>query len=424
LEDEFDDSDKPKRKYKIKQPEKVLVRLKVEHSGFSTLNNQRFGSQFVGQVANPADILLFHKRRQAESAKGGKGATRKKRSAAGLDVPTEPEDLADVNIEDLVTENLVNNEKKLELLDEKTMKEALEQFVDKKEPKAIAERTEKLLQQNQKILMKRSKKDQEDGGAAIDNPNAVREVLSGITGKKRAEYEMEKEEAEEEDEEKSTKKTKAKARKRANSKDSMDDFEEEAPPTKKRGRTATTSKKTAAKSRKKYDDSDEDMDFNDSDDEPPPPKKRATAKKTTAKKTKKARDDSDDDSDIEFMGKSQASSKPAARTGRTARATAKKPKYSYDSDEVEELDDDSEDEPAARGKKKSSQNTAKARAPSQTQSTLNTFTSTRKPAASRGARRNVQYLESDSDDDEPQSSFGGGGAWGTASQSTKGRSRR
>ena len=117
------------------------------------------------------------------------------------------------------------------------------------------------------------------------------------------------------------------------------------------------------------------------------------AARVTAKKTKKARDDSDDDSDIEFMGKSQASSKP--------RATAKKPKYSYRPDEVEELDDDSEDEPAARGKKKSSQSTAKARASSQTQSTMTTFTSTRKPAASRGARKNVQYLESDSDDDAP-----------------------
>ena len=83
LEDEFDDSDKPERKYFIKQPEKVLVRLKVEHSGFTTLNNQRFGSQFVGEVANPSDILLFHKRRQAESAKGGKKAPRKK-NAAGL----------------------------------------------------------------------------------------------------------------------------------------------------------------------------------------------------------------------------------------------------------------------------------------------------------------------------------------------------
>ena len=40
-------------------------------------------------------------------------------------IPTEPEDLADVNIEDLVTENLVNNEKKLELLDEKNMGEGM-----------------------------------------------------------------------------------------------------------------------------------------------------------------------------------------------------------------------------------------------------------------------------------------------------------
>ena len=51
LEDEFD-PDKRKRKYTIKNPEQVLVRLKVEHSGFTTLNNQRFGSRFVGEVVS------------------------------------------------------------------------------------------------------------------------------------------------------------------------------------------------------------------------------------------------------------------------------------------------------------------------------------------------------------------------------------
>ena len=40
-------------KYKLEKPDEVLIRLKVEHSGFSTLNNQRFGAKFVGQVANP-----------------------------------------------------------------------------------------------------------------------------------------------------------------------------------------------------------------------------------------------------------------------------------------------------------------------------------------------------------------------------------
>ena len=40
----------PEQKYKIDKPEQVLARLKVEHSGFTSLNNQRFGAQFVSEV--------------------------------------------------------------------------------------------------------------------------------------------------------------------------------------------------------------------------------------------------------------------------------------------------------------------------------------------------------------------------------------
>ena len=32
-------------------PDQVLVRLKVDHTGFATLNNAKFGGQFVGRVA-------------------------------------------------------------------------------------------------------------------------------------------------------------------------------------------------------------------------------------------------------------------------------------------------------------------------------------------------------------------------------------
>jgi len=49
IEDEFD-PDKRVRKYTLQHPDQVLIRLKVEHSGFTTLNNQRFGSRFVGEV--------------------------------------------------------------------------------------------------------------------------------------------------------------------------------------------------------------------------------------------------------------------------------------------------------------------------------------------------------------------------------------
>lgn len=39
--------------YLVEKRDQVLVRLKVEHSDFPTLNNQRFGSQFMGKVTLP-----------------------------------------------------------------------------------------------------------------------------------------------------------------------------------------------------------------------------------------------------------------------------------------------------------------------------------------------------------------------------------
>ena len=61
LEDEFD-PDKRQRKYMLQNPEHVLVRLKVEHSGFTTLNNQRFGSRFVGEVVSFHEFFLLYLR--------------------------------------------------------------------------------------------------------------------------------------------------------------------------------------------------------------------------------------------------------------------------------------------------------------------------------------------------------------------------
>ena len=37
--------------YRIMNPEKVLVRLRVEHTGFPAMNTTRFGAQFVGEVS-------------------------------------------------------------------------------------------------------------------------------------------------------------------------------------------------------------------------------------------------------------------------------------------------------------------------------------------------------------------------------------
>ena len=41
-----------------------LVRLRVDHGDFPTINNQRFGARLVQKLANPNEILNFMKKRQ------------------------------------------------------------------------------------------------------------------------------------------------------------------------------------------------------------------------------------------------------------------------------------------------------------------------------------------------------------------------
>ena len=40
---------------------RLQVRVRVDYTGFSTINTQRFGQGFVGRVANPQDIILWAK---------------------------------------------------------------------------------------------------------------------------------------------------------------------------------------------------------------------------------------------------------------------------------------------------------------------------------------------------------------------------
>lgn len=140
------DTDSP-LKYKILGPDEVLVRIRVEHNGFSTLNNQRFGAKFVGSVANPSEILLFHRKKDPKLA-----STIKKNNIK----PLAPEELERSNMEDLVREQLAVPESKLKILVEKNLSEALEDYVDKSVAAAIADVAADLLDQTQKKLIKGS----------------------------------------------------------------------------------------------------------------------------------------------------------------------------------------------------------------------------------------------------------------------------
>ncbi|XVE50398.1 hypothetical protein DITRI_Ditri01bG0159500 [Diplodiscus trichospermus] len=94
-----------------------LVRVKVDYSGFMTINPQRFGQKYVGKVANPQDILIFSKASKRSKKEGKIDDSEKLR----------PEELNQQNIEALVAENNL----KMEILPVNDLDVALHNFVNK-----------------------------------------------------------------------------------------------------------------------------------------------------------------------------------------------------------------------------------------------------------------------------------------------------
>ncbi|CAN6241050.1 unnamed protein product [Urochloa humidicola] len=106
------------------EPKLPLVRIKVDYSGFSTINPQRFGQKYVGKVANPQDIVIFSK-------------SAKKRQITGDHIDDaeklRPEELNQQTIEALVAESNF----KMEILPVDDLDIALHDFVNKDDKMAF-----------------------------------------------------------------------------------------------------------------------------------------------------------------------------------------------------------------------------------------------------------------------------------------------
>ncbi|XP_029128732.1 double-strand break repair protein MRE11 isoform X2 [Cajanus cajan] len=100
-----------------------LIRVKVDYSGFMTINPQRFGQKYVGKVANPQDILIFSKATKRAKVEGKIDDSERLR----------PEELNQQNIEALVAENNL----KMEILPVNDLDIALQNFVNKDEKMAF-----------------------------------------------------------------------------------------------------------------------------------------------------------------------------------------------------------------------------------------------------------------------------------------------
>ena len=93
----------------------------------------RFGQEFQGRVANPRDVLVFHRAKKTT----GRGRVKVDEPELSIDDPelSTAEKLSKVRVQTLVKEYLAAQE--LQLLGEAGMSDAIESFVDKDDTHAI-----------------------------------------------------------------------------------------------------------------------------------------------------------------------------------------------------------------------------------------------------------------------------------------------
>lgn len=105
----------------------MLIRLRVDHEGFPALNQQRFGAHFVGEVANPGDVLLCAKKRKEGNFRATEGKLSGRTHAGAQEdfkkilAEGAEEELNKIKIEDLVNETLATSNHTLALLAETEM---------------------------------------------------------------------------------------------------------------------------------------------------------------------------------------------------------------------------------------------------------------------------------------------------------------
>ena len=102
-----------------------LIRLKVEYSDtYSPINPQRFGQQFVKEIANPKDMLVFY-RKKTES---------KPRAISDRPVVIGANEKVE-KMEDLISKIL--SAQKLEILPENELSDSIRIFVEKDDRDSI-----------------------------------------------------------------------------------------------------------------------------------------------------------------------------------------------------------------------------------------------------------------------------------------------
>ncbi|KAK3579518.1 hypothetical protein CHS0354_028347 [Potamilus streckersoni] len=134
-----------------KQDKKPLIRLRVDYSGgFESFSTYRFGQKFVDRVANPKDLIQFQRKRTISKKESKEDLEELK----GIKV----ENLDTSRVEDMVKDYFAKADQKLQLqvLTERGMGDAVQEFVDKEEREAIKELVTFQLEKTQTYLKNRN----------------------------------------------------------------------------------------------------------------------------------------------------------------------------------------------------------------------------------------------------------------------------
>lgn len=361
-----------------------LIRLRVDYSGgFATVNPQRFGQNFIGRVANPADMIIFSRSR-AKTLKDNTNKTSRNDAALDIrelmrgDFAAEEDNVGDsggaASIEDFISKVLRSESAKLSILNELTLRDALNDFVQKEEPHAIKDFVEKQLKSTQKQLWRDTKAYLESNPQQSIDEDDISELLQQYSEKEREQMELD------------DAANRRSRRNRANEDDGNDEMnideddmpaspvrqrnddsdeesleEEQPPPKRSRGKAVATSRgrgrgRGASSSRSKTaikfkpldldNDEEDDNDFvSDGDEEVQPSTSRRTTRATSSSSRKRTRDTNDDDDEFEMEeidSKQSVAKRPRrAPPRRATRATSTI--IDLDNDDVDDDDDENDD---------------------------------------------------------------------------------
>jgi len=345
-----------------------LIRLRVEHTGFCTVNRQRFGQKFVDRVANPVDILQFHK----EAAK------REKKAGAAKENEADEEELHGLmgendqpSVANIV--DLVDVSSDMQVLPQMEMKDAVSVFVDKEDNDAIRNFVEKELRKTQDYLRKedaaKTLRDAEDLGTEAE---AFNRLLS--------------ERCRQADTERRRKDTQASA---------------EASQTQGTQATQATQGKGARRAPNSDDDDDDEDDAEMMGSSMP--SQRATASRAApARGSARSQTKATKQSTITFGKATSSKATPATKNKRKQRAESS----DEDEDEVSFDEEDEEDATPAK-KRKTAAASSKAKAKQPAAATLRKKKAAEPPTAKEQTRNrggskpvNSEIIDLDDDDDD------------------------